>query len=478
MRAKKLTRLRAAQAVDKVMHWLWRPPEAHEPKITAMLRALLRVTAIFLREFQRDNIPLRASALTFTIVLSLVPTLALGTAVLKGLGAGDQMREVAYRFIDRLEGGEVDQEAQAAPASRPAATNGQEEAAAGPRPPLETADQQQAKEQRLTGHLRRAADQIFDYVERTDFATLGAFGVIGLVLAVLSVLGSIEQAMNVIWQAPAGRPLGRKLMDYLALMILLPLSVNLALATETMFQNEALLNMIQQILPIAWLTHFLLKILPALLVMLTFTVLYRFLPNIGVRLMPALAGGVAGGLSWFLIQGLYVKMQIGVARYNAIYGSFATLPLFLLWLYIAWVVFLAGAEFSFACQQWRTYLWARSKQQPLSRLSLAFFLLEAIAEKHARREIAGRDDLLVTCGIYNFDEVRDTLAQLVQGGFICRVRNKEDGYLPGAPVEKMPPAAIMALLWGEQSAQDHPLAAAAFQAAVAELEDKKLLAAG
>src|SRR5210317_1901887 len=86
-----------------LLAWVWKLPSKDDSTPSGYVRIFLRVLSIFFREFQRDSIPLRASALTFTIVLSLVPTLALGTAVLKGLGGGDQMRQAAYRFIDQLD---------------------------------------------------------------------------------------------------------------------------------------------------------------------------------------------------------------------------------------------------------------------------------------------------------------------------------------------------------------------------------------
>ena len=180
---------------------LWPVPASDASLPRRLAWAVFRIVAVFCREFQRNNIPLRSSALTFTIVLSLVPTLALGTAVLKGLGAGDQMRQAAYRFIDQIDG-----------SSTPSASAGAGTSA----PDANSAAAQGKQTNKITGHLHLAVAKIFDYVEHTDFAALGAFGIIGLVIAVLSVLGRIEQAMNVIWQAESSRPMGRKLMDYLA----------------------------------------------------------------------------------------------------------------------------------------------------------------------------------------------------------------------------------------------------------------------
>ncbi|NIA08826.1 MAG: hypothetical protein GWP10_03435, partial [Nitrospiraceae bacterium] len=96
------------------MAWIWSTsPAPNEQKWQRAMRALIRIHLIVLQEFRRDSITLRASALTYTVVLSMVPTLALGTAVLKGLGAGDQMRQAAYRLIDQLEPSEVNQKPQA-----------------------------------------------------------------------------------------------------------------------------------------------------------------------------------------------------------------------------------------------------------------------------------------------------------------------------------------------------------------------------
>jgi len=436
------------------MAWIWKPPSKEDSAPSGPLRIFLRIFSIFVREFQRDNIPLRASALTFTIVLSLVPTLALGTAVLKGLGAGDQMRQAAYRFIDQIDAVNTPEQAPATPENGPETilpdATPQENDNSSSQPPTE---------QELSGHLRKAADQIFDYVDRTDFATLGAFGVVGLVVAVLSVLGSIEKSMNVIWQASRGRPFGRKLMDYLALMILLPLSVNLGLATETMIQNQAVFGYVNQLLPIHWLTGLAIKFLPTLLVIGTFVVLYRFLPNTRVRFGAALAGGIVGGLCWFAVQGIYVKMQIGVARYNAIYGSFATLPLFLLWINIAWIVFLAGAEASFACQVWRDYNWQRPELHPAGKLSLAFYLLDAIGADFKARGVATVSELSESQAGYTPGEVSAVLDMLNDGGLVHHVDDDGlTGYVPASPMEEILPSEVVDLVLGRVDDEAHLLA--------------------
>jgi membrane protein len=227
--------------------------------------------------------------------------LALGTAVLKGLGAGDQMREAAYKFIDQFE------------LSVAKESGGQINSAAGPvlalKPDTDMATAAKPAQKGLTVHLRKAVDQIFDYVDRTNFATLGAFGILGLVIAAIFVLSSIEQAMNAIWQTESSRPIGRKIMDYLALMILLPVSINTVMATMATLQSQALLVRLQGMLPGTWMGPLLLNMVPIALLVATFTILYRFLPNTKVNISSALIGGVCGGIGWLLIQVIYIKLH-------------------------------------------------------------------------------------------------------------------------------------------------------------------------
>jgi len=432
---------------QKFCDWVWQTPKPGEGSGPGMLRGLLRIIFIVVREFQDDRITLRASALTFTVVLSLVPMLALGTAVLKGLGAGDQMRQAAYTFIEQFDPDDID----SAPVPETPETGTEKKDLLLPSLKPGTESSPQAAKQfpvELTSHLRRAVDQIFDYVDRTDFTTLGTFGIIGMVLAALGVLASIEQSMNAIWQTTTGRALGRKIIDYMALMILLPLSVNLALAASATLQSPALHAHIQNILPVIWLERFFFKALPIGMLVITFSLLYQFLPNIKVEFLPALVGGLFGGITWFLVQILYVKMQIGVARYNAIYGSFATLPLFFLWIYVAWVVFLLGAEVAFAFQARRHYQWRTYALTPAARLAMAFDIMEAALEDYKARKVTDRKSL---AQLLNQTEktVVFILNDLVNGGLLRRVEGKLEGYVPAGPLTELKPSEIMDIILGK-----------------------------
>jgi membrane protein len=437
---------------ERFCSWVWQPTNKDEILALRFLQGFLRIIFIVARESQTDRVTLRASALTFTVVLSLVPMLALGTAVLKGLGAGDQMRQVAYSFIEQFDPGTTDSDKSAgeAPASDEKTITPEAETAPNPSAATEGDLQNsiiQSQPAGLTTHLRKAVDQIFDYVDRTDFTTLGTFGILGMVLAALGVLGSIERSMNTIWQTSTGRAFGRKIIDYMALMILLPISVNVALATSASLQSSALYSHIQNILPVLWVQKLLLKGLPIGILVVTFSLLYQFLPNTKVGYIPALCGGLFGGFTWFWVQVIYVKLQIGVAKYNAIYGSFATLPLFFLWIYIAWVIFLLGAEFSFAFQTWRQYQWKSVRITPAARLAMAFDIMNAAIADYKSRKITDRKSLATV-----LNQTEKTVAvivnELLKGGLLREVDGKLEGYVPAAPKENLKPSEIMDIILG------------------------------
>ena len=346
---------RGGSPMTRLLRWA----DEHQPAgaMATIFHLLVRILLICAMEFQRNKLSLRASALTYTILLSLVPILAMSTALYKGLGGGDQLKEAAYRYINTLE-----QSTSTEP------------------PPSETAtlDATTPVSSTLTAHLRAAADKLFAYVEEVNFATIGIFGLIGLFLSVLLVLDHIEMAMNAIWQVDDGRSLLRKVSDYLALLILTPISLNIAFTAAAFRQNQILFAKFTLLFPFLWLQTLLLKLVPVFFIALTLSVVYIFFPNTKVRAMPALIGATLAAILWFSVQNIYISLQVGVANYNAIYGSFATLPLFLIWIYLGMLFILGGAQLAFACQQHRTYRLLAAPGQVANRISTALAIMTAV----------------------------------------------------------------------------------------------------
>jgi membrane protein len=200
-----------------------------------------------------------------------------------------------------------------------------------------------------------------------DFATsllastkgglLAGVGVIILFWAVIKVLGNIEDSFNDIWGIKESRTLGRRFSDYLSVMLLCPvliimsssLTVFITTQVTLITQKVALLGIFSPLI------FFALKVLPYCLIWILFTFLYVFMPNTKVLFSSGLVAGIMAGTIYQIVQWGYIAFQVGAAKYNAIYGSFAALPLFLIWLQLSFLIVLFGAEFAFAYQNVDTY---------------------------------------------------------------------------------------------------------------------------
>lgn len=250
------------------------------------------------RSFQSDQCLLRASALTYTTALSIVPFLAVAFSISKGLGF--QNTEFMKEILLRL-----------------------------------SADREQIVE------------HIINYINRTDVATLGSFGVALLLLTVFTLLGTIEQSFNAIWGVQRQRSLARKFSDYLSVTLVCPLLVIVATSFTASMKSSSLVQYILSYSLFSTVYILILKLMPFILVSAALFFMYVFITNTRLGLGSTLAGAFLAGTLWQLSQQTFISYQIGVSKYNAIYGSFAQLPLFLFWLYISWVIVLFGAEISF-----------------------------------------------------------------------------------------------------------------------------------
>ena len=232
------------------------------------------------------------------------------------------------------------------------------------------------------------------------------------------VLGNIEMAMNAIWHVDSGRSAMRKIADYLALLVLMPISINIGIAAGTILKNDTLLSKFSIILPFTWMQALILKLIPVLFLALTLYVIYLFFPNTKVKTIPAMVGALFAGFFWFQVQNLYISMQVGVAKYNAIYGSFATLPLFLVWIYFGWIFILAGAQIAYAYQH-KDSFHLTSKESPASmRLAIAYDILDYVQQCFEEEQEATVDGFAETYPMHDLRVICDTLAQLQEHGLI------------------------------------------------------------
>lgn len=289
---------------------IWRLQADKLPPRRSFWLTQLRIFLLALRRFDRDQCALRASALTFYSLLSIVPVVALAFAVAKGFGFE---RILSEQLIAKLQGHE------------------------------EVAE-------RIIGFAQ-------SMLENTRGGAIAGVGIAVLFWTVIKLLGNIEKSFNDIWGVKTPRAMGRKLADYLSVMMICPVLLIIASSATVLVTTQVTL-MVERLSFLGYLADVLLlslKILPYAVVWIVFTFIYAFMPNTKVEMKSALWGGILAGTIYQVVQLAYVSFQIGVSNYGAIYGSFAALPLFLVWLQTSWMILLLGAEISFAHQNVATY---------------------------------------------------------------------------------------------------------------------------
>ncbi len=306
---------------------MWSVDVAGLPTFRAILLKAARVVYLAAIGFTRNRSLFRASGLTYYTVLSIVPLLAFSFSVAKGLGAYERLREETIEpFLDQTIG-EAPPPSEAVPDS---------EAAAGQPEPVGS------------GELRVAIDRVLEFVERTNLSSLGMVGLLILLYTVVKLLSTIEQSFNEIWGVIRARTLLRKFSDYLSIVVVVPLFLGAATSASAAAQSGTIVTFLSEKMGLGPLIDFWLKISSLVAMWIGFTLVYLFMPNTRTPVKSCLIGGVLGGTLWHLVQILHVRLQLGMADYNALYSSFAAFPIFMIWIYFSWVTVLLGAELAFA----------------------------------------------------------------------------------------------------------------------------------
>ncbi len=300
--------------LQKIIHFLtydlWRIRlEGVPPKKSFFLKQL-RIIVLAFRGFDEDKCTLRASALTLLSMLSVVPAVALVFGIAKGFG---MQKLFEKELLEKMKG--------------------QEE---------------------VVSYIITFANTM---LEGAKSGLIAGIGIIALLWLTIMLLGNIEKSFNDIWGIKKARSFGRKLSDYLSILLVAPILFIMS-SSITVFITTQITRITQRVEllgPVSPLILFCLKLLPYCVIWLLFTFIYVFMPNTKVRFRSGIVGGIVAGTVYGIIQWAYITFQVGVSRYGTIYGSFAVLPLFMIWLQVSWLILLFGAEIVFAHQNVETY---------------------------------------------------------------------------------------------------------------------------
>jgi membrane protein len=399
------------------------------PRGLGFLTRVARVVLITARGFFRDRCLQQAAALTYSTIFSLPSVLAFAFAAAKGFNLYPRLKADAIEpFLN--------------------STFGARESGAAP-------------------ELRQAVDQIFAYVEKSDLSALGGVALLFVMYSVLKLLGAVEGALNDIHGVKRARTLLRRVSDYLAIVVVAPMFLLSATALTAFLEstgsaflaNETVRQAVggETVVRTLALAG---RILPLLAVWFGLTFVYLTLPNTRVHLGSALVGGVVAGTIWQGVQVLHLAGQIELARYNAIYSSFAAIPMLLLWIYLSWSVFLVGAELAFAHQNEPAF----TSMARTGKVDAHFRerLAPRLAGRIARAFLDGRpapsaSELAAELGVAP-RTVAQVLEALVHANLLARTSvGLDDGYLPARDPESVTVLDLVHALRHEEGANTPPV---------------------
>jgi membrane protein len=345
--AKKKSRKSYMDTINRVSHFLtkelWSIQLENYRPIARIGVQALRVIMLAYRGFVEDRVLLRASALTYYTLMAIVPVLAMAFGIAKGFGLDKYLENQLY---DNFQ------------------------------------NQQEVIDQ-LIGFSTKLLDN-------TGGGIMAGVGVIVLFWSVLKVFGQIEHSFNDIWQIGSARPFSRKFADYLSMMVVAPVlmiaasGMNVFIATQ-LDKLTAKIELLSYVTP---LIMFSLKFLPYFIIWIVFAMLYVVMPNTKVKPLSGIIGGIIAGSAFIVTQWLYIEFQVGVSKNNAIYGSFAALPLLLIWLRVSWLIVLFGAEISFSHQNQNLYEFENETEtiSDDSNTALSILLLNCIIKRFVNGE--------------------------------------------------------------------------------------------
>ncbi len=369
--------------------------------IPRVLLWTLRRLAITIKCFIDNNLPSFASALTYNCLLAFVPVLSIVFAIARGFGLGNEIEE---RLRDSM-------------ALQPGSGVGEE-----------------------------ILTFVNHYIDNTHSGVFLGVGLLILLFTVVNLSSSIELAFNTIWHVRASRNVYRRIMDYTAVFILFPLLIMVTSGFSVFLMTIA--EHFSEYVAISGTMKLIIRYTPLILASLCFISLFKFMPNTHVKWCSVIIPGLLAGIAFQGLQYFYFNYQIKLSSYNAIYGSFAALPLFMLWLQFSWYICLSCGQLSYAVQFADDYLFARDSAN-LTRQdhdALCLMLMRKFCQRFNQGEEPYTMQRLAQETGIPLLLVRGLTDEMVEAKLLNEVYStvgSESGYQPAIDVSRITPNFVM-----------------------------------
>lgn len=378
--------------LDK-LELIWNINETSLGKGRKWLYHILKFLIIIIESFTKGNLMNYASALTYSSMMAAVPVLAIVFAVARGFGFGELIEDNVRESLQMNPG--------------------------------------------ITDHILEFIDS---YLQNTHSGVFIGVGLIMLLYIIFSLTSNIEVAFNAIWHVGNSRNVYRRFTDYVSVFFLLPIAIIVSSGISLFLMT------FKSILPdyqlVSNTIQWLLKITPSFLLTFALMLLYKLMPNTPVKFRHVIIPSILAAAIFQAVQYFYLLYQIKLSSYNAIYGSFAAIPFFMLWLQISWTICLVGARMCYASQNMEDYIFERSSQNLSRRYKDAICLL--LMSRICKRFAAGNPPFTITTLARDTQLpqslVRLLLDELVQMKLLVSFNNErgtQTHYLPAMDTSHM-----------------------------------------
>ena len=276
-------------------------------KAKARFIKYLKVAAITIKTFSSEKIGFQAVALSFFSTMSVVPFVAIIFAITDGFGLAETLKDLLYQYF----------------------TNSQQ-----------------------------TIDVVLGFAQNIiDTAKSSAVGLVSSLLfawIVVWMMMNVERVFNNVWRVQKSRSLLRRISVIIAMLIVSPFVVFVFFGGAMMY-SHALTSLGLDVGDLTIFKTLLTWVLFGAVATFTFSAMYKFIPNAEVNYMDALRAAIPAGIAFAAVNYLYLETQVMVTRMNGIFGAFAAVPLFMVWINIGWFIILIGSELSYAFQHVDSY---------------------------------------------------------------------------------------------------------------------------
>lgn len=370
--------------IDSFVHSrLWPEHDPTHPLARGTLIAA-RYAYALLRELAAGEVSLRAMGLVYTTMLAVVPLLAFGFSVAKGLGVHRQLEPMLQQFLEPI----------------------------GPR----------------AGEI---SSSVIGFIDNVSGSVLAAVSVALLLITALSMAQKIESSFNYVWRVDRPRSFVRRLSDYLSVIFLGPVVMIFATGAVAALTSTTIVQRISTSVPFGELLARLDALTPYFIVGIAFLLLYILTPNTRVRFRPALIGALFGGIAWVSAGRIFAATIVTSTRFEAIYSGFAIVVILMLWLHISWLILLLGSQLAYFVQHpYQLRLPRRSgtvDNRIRERLALSIMLL--VGRDFERPGHGWRAESLAAELRIARPTIETVMADLVSAGLLAESRNQR--LLPG-----------------------------------------------